>query len=44
MKEQLLKLAEDINKLVNQNKTYNANIIAELHANENAHSRKEKHR
>lgn len=39
MKEQLLKLAEDINKLVNQNKTYNANIIAELHANENAHSR-----
>ena len=39
MKEQLLKLAEDINKLVNQNKTYNANIITELHANENAHSR-----
>lgn len=39
MKEKLIKLAEDINKLVNQNRIYNANIITELHANENAHSR-----
>lgn len=39
MKEKLFKLAKDIEKLVNINKIYNANIITELHANENAHSR-----
>ena len=39
MKEKLFKLAKDIDKLVNINKIYNANIITELHANENAHSR-----
>lgn len=36
---ELIKIAEDINKLSKQNKIYNVNIIEELHANENAHSR-----
>lgn len=35
----LLKLAKEINDLINRNRVYNANIITELHANENAHSR-----
>lgn len=35
----LLKIAEEVSKLTSQNKSYNANIISELHANENAHSR-----
>lgn len=35
----LLELAEKIERLSNIGKIYNANIIEELHANENAHSR-----
>ena len=36
---ELLELANNICKLANKNNIYNANIIYELHANENAHSR-----
>ena len=35
----LLKLAKEISEIINRNRVYNANIITELHANENAHSR-----
>lgn len=35
----LIKIAENISKLTKQKRIYNANIITELHANENAHSR-----
>ena len=35
----LLNLAKEISKTINKNRIYNANIITELHANENAHSR-----
>lgn len=35
----LLKLAKEISVIINRNRVYNANIITELHANENAHSR-----
>lgn len=35
----LLKLAKEISEVINRNRVYNANIITELHANENAHSR-----
>ena len=35
----LLNLAKEISEIINRNRVYNANIITELHANENAHSR-----
>lgn len=35
----LLNLAKEISEIINRNRLYNANIITELHANENAHSR-----
>ena len=35
----LLKLAKEISEIINKSRVYNANIITELHANENAHSR-----
>ena len=35
----LLKLAKETSEIINRNRVYNANIITELHANENAHSR-----
>ena len=35
----LLNLAKEISEIINRNRGYNANIITELHANENAHSR-----
>ena len=35
----LLNLANEISEIINRNRVYNANIITELHANENAHSR-----
>ena len=35
----LLNLAKGISEIINRNRVYNANIITELHANENAHSR-----
>lgn len=35
----LLELAKEICEIINRNKVYNANIITELHADENAHSR-----
>ena len=35
----LLNLAKEICEIINRNRVYNANIITELHANENAHSR-----
>jgi hypothetical protein len=35
----LLKLAKEISEIIDRNRVYNANIITELHANENAHSR-----
>ena len=35
----LLNLAKEISEIINKSRVYNANIITELHANENAHSR-----
>ena len=35
----LLNLAKEISEIINKSRIYNANIITELHANENAHSR-----